>query len=522
VPNDDSERMTPPSGEEDSAPGAKNVPRTPRVAVIGAGPGGLCMGVALRRLGVSEFVIFEQSGGIGGTWWDNSYPGAAVDTPVPFYSFSFHPFDFSRTHVQQPELLKYLQNLADRYQLDEHIRLSTAVIRAIWDESTHTYEIETSDGIRQTFDVVVSAVGLLNTPKYPDWPGLDTFCGSKFHSSRWDRSVDLTGKRVAVVGTGSTSAQIVPAIAPLANQVYVFQRQPGWVLPKGDRDFTALERGQMTRPWRWRLMRFKQYMTYEKSSMGSRIEGTKYNTAARLTCERYIETVFKDRPELQKIVTPDYPFSGKRTIKDSEYYPALLRENVELIPHAVTKVSDGAIIDDTGYSREIDVLIMCTGFQPANFLSTVEIVGRDGQTIHEFWDGDASAYLGLTVAGFPNFYMLYGPNTNGAPVMYMHERQVEFVVSNLKRMVKHDISAIEVRASVMELFNHVLQKRLARTVVANHTDVHNYARSASGRNVIAWVDRLATYSFLIRTTARLSSKSRRLSRGPVGSEHSKV
>lgn len=497
------------SPEEGTVPYEVPETKTPRVAIVGAGAGGICMGAGLRRVGIKDFTIFEQSDGVGGTWWDNVYPGAEVDTAVPFYSFSFHPYDFSRTHVKQPELQRYIESVADTYQLRPHIRFRTALSRAEWDESTHSYEVTTSDGVRQHFDVIVSAVGILNHPKYPDWPGLDTFQGPKFHSARWDQSLDLTGKRVAVVGTGSTSAQLVPAIAPMVGQLYVFQRQPGWVLPKGDRDFTAAERAQMLRPLYRRWTRFKQALTYEKAR-GTTVEGTKNNVAAQQACEKYIESVFKDRPDLQKMVTPDYPFGGKRPVKDSNFYPALLRDNVELVPHAVREVDEAGITDDTGCRREVDVLVMCTGFQPANFLATLELVGRDGREIHEVWNGDAEAYLGLTVANFPNFYMLYGPNTNGAPIMFMHERQVDFVLANLKRMIKDEVTAIEVRKSVMDAFNKIVQKRLSRSVVAQYPDVHNYGRSASGRNVIGWGEGMTVYSVLTRTTPRISSTARRL------------
>ena len=221
-----------------SRPGTRGKVRgtPPRVAIIGAGAGGICTGVGLRRLGVGDFTIFDQASGPGGTWWDNVYPGAEVDTPQPFYSFSFAPYDFSRTHVKQPELLAYLQNVAGRYGLDPHFRFNTGVEKVIWDESAHTWEVLTTDGKSSCFEVVVSAVGMLNHPRFPDWPGLDGFEGIKFHSARWPSDVDLTGQRVAVVGTGSTSGQLVPAIAPDVAHLYLFQRQPGWLRPKMERD----------------------------------------------------------------------------------------------------------------------------------------------------------------------------------------------------------------------------------------------------------------------------------------------
>jgi cation diffusion facilitator CzcD-associated flavoprotein CzcO len=500
------------AGTADPDPEA-SVPRGLRVAIVGAGAGGICMAVALRRLGIADFTVYEQSDGIGGTWYDNTFPGAEVDTVVPFYSFSFHSYDFTRTHVRQPELLAYLQNVVDRYRLMPHIRLSTAVTRAVWNERTHTYEVTTSDGECERFNVVVTAVGMLNAPRFPDWPGLNRFQGAAFHSARWDHNVDLTGKRVAVVGTGSTSAQIVPAIAPQVERLYVFQRQPGWILPKPDREFTAAERARMSRPLYRRWMRLKQGRIYKGGI--SFIEGTKENITSQRKCEAFIQEVFRDRPDLAKMVTPDYPFGGKRPVKESKFYPALLRDNVELVPQAVESVTEHAVIDDTGCAREVDVLVMATGFKAASFLSTLDVVGRDGRSIHDIWQGDAEAFLGLTVANFPNFYMLYGPNTNGAPIMYMHERQTEFVVANLKWMLRQGVTAIEVRKPVMDLFNRIVQKRLQRNVVGRYPDVHNYSRSASGRNVIGWGEGMRVYAFLTRTTPWLSASARRLQNGPT-------
>jgi cation diffusion facilitator CzcD-associated flavoprotein CzcO len=482
------------------------------VAIIGAGAGGLAMGVGLRRLGVGEFTIFEQQSGIGGTWWDNVYPGAEVDTPQPLYSFSFASFDFSRTHIKQAELQMYLETTAARFGLTSHIRFNTAVTRAVWDESTHTWEVFTSDGRSAPFEVVVSSVGLLNHPSYPDWPGLDQFEGEKWHSARWPQDADLKGKKVAVVGTGSTSAQLVPAIAPDVAQLYVFQRQPGWLMPKLERDLTPEERAQMLQPLHRRKVRMQQWWQYEKGLGRALVEGTKANIKAQQACVAYIEKVLADRPDLIKMVTPDYPFGGKRVVKDSNFYPTLMEDHVELVPHAVAEVTRSGIIDDTGVEREIDVLVMCTGFTPATFLATLEVVGRNGVSLHDFWGGDCRAYLGLTVSGFPNYYMLYGPNTNMVG-MLMHERQVRFVSSNLKRMIRTGVTAIEVRRSVMDAFDWYLQRQLSHTVVDRHPEVHNYGRAPSGRNVIAWGQGMSAYSLLTRTTARISSRARRVNNG---------
>lgn len=471
----------------------------PSVAVIGAGAGGVAMGVRLRMLGVERFTIFEQSDGLGGTWRDNTYPGAEVDTPVPFYSFNFHPYDFERNYIPQKELLRYLENVAEKYSLTPNFSFNNGVRSVRWREDSHDYELETMSGERHVFDVVVSAVGILNHPNMPTWPGLDEFEGPMMHSARWDDSVELRGKRVAVVGTGSSSAQIVPSIAPIVDHLYVFQRQPGWVSPKGSRAFTPAERARLLHPvWR-RLARLKQRLAYERVA-ARYTAGSRANKKASEGTLRYINTLFADRPDLKAAVTPNYPFGGKRTVKDDNFFPALLRENVELVPRAVSHVTRNGIVDADGVEREIDVLIACTGFQPANFLATYEVTGRDGRTIHDVWNGDAEAYLGLSVSGFPNFYMLYGPNTNGAPIMYMHERQTEFVAAHVRRMAKRKISSIEVRPSVLKRFNSILQRRLSKYVVNTHREVNNYGRSASGRNVIGWSEGMAIYSLLTHTT----------------------
>lgn len=467
------------------------------VAVIGAGAGGICMGVGLRKAGVERFTIYEQSSGIGGTWWDNVYPGAEVDTPQPFYAFTFNIFDFTRTHVRQSELLAYLENTADKFHLRDNLRLNCRVTRVEWDPEESSYTVSAEDGTSEKYDVVVSAVGLLNNPRYPDWPGLSEFSGVKFHSARWNYECDITDKVVAVVGTGSTAAQIVPAIAPDVKQLYVYQRQPGWVVPKGEQVYDSTQRARLLNPAsRW-LTWWKQYIDYEKRLRSAGTEGTTANQRAQQVCLDYIGKVFADRPDLAKAVTPQYPFGGKRPVQDSNYYPALLRDNVELIPHAVTSITPTGIVDDTGTERPADVLVMCTGFTAPEFLATLDVVGRDGRTLREYWNGSPHALLGMMVPNFPNFYMLYGPNTNGAPIMFMHERQVEFVLGNLARMAKTSIPALEVRKDVTKRFNEILDKRLSRKVTARYR-VHNYAFSESGREVIGWGEGMTVYWLLLR------------------------
>jgi cation diffusion facilitator CzcD-associated flavoprotein CzcO len=467
------------------------------VAVIGAGPGGICLGVRLRRAGVQRFTIYEQSDDIGGTWWDSRYPGAAVDTAQPLYSFSFAPYDFTRTHVGRDELLAYLRLTADQYHLRDNTRLNCRVDRVVWNERDCCYTVFAADGTQEDYTVVVSAVGLLNNPRYPDWPGLAEFRNIKFHSARWDRSVDLRDQVVAVVGTGSSSAQVVPAIAAQVKKLYVYQRQPGWVAPKGDRTYDARERAELLNPVSRRSRRLRQIIDYERLLRTARVDGTKRNVRARENCLTYIDTVFADRPDLAKAVTPDYPYGGKRVVQENSYYPALLRDNVELIPHEVVSATATGLVDDTGAERQVDVLVMCTGFTAAEFLATLSVIGKSGRMLREAWNGSPFAFLGLMVPGFPNFYMLYGPNTNGGPIMYFHERQADFIVRNIRRMNRRNVPALEVREDITRVFNKILDRRLQRMVITRHR-VHGYAFSESGRQVITWSEGLTAYWALTR------------------------
>jgi cation diffusion facilitator CzcD-associated flavoprotein CzcO len=285
---------------------------------------------------------------------------------------------------------------------------------------------------------VVSALGLLNYPKYPDWPGLDDFAGPKFHTFRWEHEHDLTGKRVAVVGTGSTATQVVPEIAPLVDTLYLFQREPGWVVPKG----TATSRPKSAPSTRARCSAASPAGRRRTSSRRTRSAGRSTGPAPRSTrlreqqCRSFIERVFADRPDLAEAVTPKYPYPGKRPILNSTFYPALLRENVELVPRAVQSVTEKGVVDADGNEYLVDVLVMATGFQPASYLSSLEVVGAGGRTIHEAWAGEPQALLGMTVPGFPNFFILYGPNTNGGEIVSCLERQAEHVVTAAKRLMR--------------------------------------------------------------------------------------
>jgi cation diffusion facilitator CzcD-associated flavoprotein CzcO len=481
---------------------------TPRVVVVGAGFGGIAAGVKLKRAGINTFTIYESSLGIGGTWWDNTYPGAEVDVGSHLYCFSFKPHDWTRTHARQPELQKYLEEAVDEFGLRPHVQLGLAVESATWHDDLHVWTVRLDDGTVDECHVLVSAVGFLNVPRDPDWPGLDDFEGPKFHTARWEHQHDLTGKVVAVVGTGSSATQVAPAIQPIVKQLYVFQREPGWIMPKGERDFTDGERATFAKPWRRKWERWRLKYMLEKNLWGGRLfrPGTKINEARQQLCVDYIARELADHPDLREAVTPTHPFGGKRPVFASTFYSALKQENVELVPRAVASVTRTGIVDDDGAERAVDVIVLATGFQPTNYLARLRVVGRDGRTLQEHWADEPHAFLGITVPRFPNFYMLYGPGTNGGELVIMLESQAEYAVRAVKRMIRECVTAIEVKPSFEARWYGWLQSRMAGT---SWTMCNNYFKGPTGKIVTQWPSGNMVYRALTKLLGRVSETTQR-------------
>ena len=479
---------------------------TPRVVVVGAGIGGIATGVNLKRAGVDAFTIYESSLGIGGTWWDNTYPGAEVDVGSHLYCFSFKPHPWTRTHARQAELQKYLEETVDQFGLRSHLRLGVAVDSAIWDDERHVWTLTLDDGSIDEANVLVSAVGFLNVPRYPDWPGLEDFEGPTFHTARWEHEHDLSGKVVAVVGTGSSATQVVPAIQPLVKQLYLFQREPGWVMPKGERDFTDEERVALSKRWPALRERWRQRWLLEKSLWNGHLwrPGTKMNMEREAMCRRYIDRVFKNHPELREAVTPTYPYPGKRPVVASTFYPALKKANVELVPKAVSSITRTGVVDVDGVERPVDVLVMATGFQAANYLARMRVVGRHGRTLQEQWAGEPRAYLGITVPGFPNFFMLYGPGTNGGELVMTLESQAEYAVRAVMRMKRSSVSAIEVRPRFEAAWWRWLQSRMEGT---SWTMTDNYFKGTTGKVVTQFPYSNLGYRLMTKALGRISEKT---------------
>jgi len=478
------------------------------VVVVGAGFGGLAAGVKLKQAGIDSFTIYESSLGVGGTWWDNTYPGAEVDVGSHLYCFSFKPGHWTRSHARQPELQGYLEETVDEFGLRPHLRLGTAVDSATWDDEEQVWRVQLGDGTVDEAHVLVSGVGFLNVPNLPDWPGLDTFEGPVFHTARWEHEHDLTGKVVAVVGTGSSATQVVPAIQPIVEKLYVFQREPGWVMPKGERDFDEAERARLAGRWEGRRERWRQRWMLEKNLWGGHLNrpGSELNANREATCRRYIAKVFADRPDLAEAVTPTYPYPGKRPVLASTFYPALKEDNVELVPKAVASVTPHGLVDVDGVEREVDVIVLATGFRPADYLSRLPVTGRHGRVLQEWWAGEPHAFLGITVPGFPNFFMLYGPGTNGGEIVVMLESQAEYAVRAVRRLMRTGATAIEVRPRFEAAWNRWLDRKVEGT---SWTMTHNYFKAPSGKIVTQWPSGNLTYRFLTKFLGPISETTRR-------------
>lgn len=455
-----------------------------RVAIIGAGLGGIAAAVYLKKHARADVVIYEAESSIGGTWYRNRFPGAEVDTPSHMYSYSFRPGDWTRPYAPQAELVRYMEAVVDEYGLADTIRVNTRVSEVRWNETERLWHVQV-DGTEETYDAVVSAVGMLSDPKIPDWPGVEDFAGQLFHSAQWPEDADLVGKRVAVVGTGSTACQIVPSIAPIAGHVTLYQRQPSWVIPKAENHYSDERRAELRRTIPRLRLRFREFWRREKRSFAGRLDvpDSKADHAARASARGYIDRVFGDRPDLRAMVTPDYPYLGKRPVQSSEFYPALLRDDVELVPCAVSRIREHGVEDADGNYREVDVVVAATGFKAAQYLSTLPVFGRDGRSLQDSWAEEPRAYLGAMVPGFPNFFMLYGPNSNGFAVLFALEQQSYFAAKTLRRMLRHGGTVVEVKQRAFDRYSRWVDRRLA---TSSYTRVANYFTSPSGRVVTQW------------------------------------
>lgn len=466
------------SSDPDSAPGGDR--RHWRVAIIGAGPGGLGLAVRLQRAGIHDYVIFEKSDGVGGTWRSNTYPGAACDVPSHLYSFSFdlNP-NWSRSYAAQPEILEYFERSADRFGIRPHLRCHTAIVDARWDDASVRWHLRSAAGEEFAADVVVSALGLFNEPAVPDLPGLDAFAGPTIHTARWDHDVDLTGQRVAVIGTGASAAQVVPAIQAAVAHLDVFQRTPAWIVPRIDPAFTEEEKyGFSADPLAARRYRHAIYKAFE-DNVSIRLGDPKMAFLEEVARGHLADQVHD--PDLRGALTPDYAFGCTRVLVTSDYYPAVVSANVDLVTTAIERVSATGIVTVDGVEHPADVVVLATGYRASRYLHGLDVHGVGGRNLHAEWAEIATAHLGMTVAGYPNFFVFYGPNTNqgGNSIILVLEAQAAYVVRALRAMDAAGATVVDVRPEVMAAYNEELQAAFAGTVWTG--GCRSYFHLADGR-----------------------------------------
>lgn len=456
------------------------------IGIIGAGPGGLALGILLTRAGFRNFTIFDREDDVGGTWRINTYPGLACDVKSHLYSYSFdlNP-NWSRLWSSQPEILAYFERCADRYGLRPHLRLRTDIRSARWEADTQRWRLTTADGEQHHFNVVVSAVGLFTRPILPDLVEDEPFTGTVMHSARWDHSIELEGRRIAVLGTGSTASQVVPELAKVAAKVYSVQRSPTWILPKPDRHYTRRERWMFGHvPLAKRLYRARLWMRSEANI--SVIEHGSDKTEEFTAMARgLLEKSIADE-ELRRKLTPDYPMGCKRLVFSSDYLPALTRPNVEVLTSPARCLRARSLVTEDGTERDVDVVVCATGYAAADYLGEMEVVGEGGTPLQDVWRNGAHAYFGMAVPGFPNFFMLYGPNTNvgSNSVIFMLEAQAAYIVRALKYMRRKGKRYIAVRPSALADFIAKIDRWMVGTVWT--TRCSNYFRAANGRVVTQW------------------------------------
>ncbi len=456
------------------------------VLIIGAGFGGLGMAIRLRQAGMHRFTILERAGEIGGTWRDNTYPGCACDIPSHLYSWSFESNpEWTRMYPTQPEIQEYLLRSVEKYGLRSSIRFDSEVREAVFDDRDQSWRVTTVRGDSITARSVVAGMGGLSRPAYPNIPGLDRFEGSAFHSACWDHSCDLTGKRVAVIGTGASAIQFVPQIAPQVECLHLFQRTPPWVLPKMD--------GPIRAHWRWLFrnvpgaMRAFRALLYWRQEMV--VPGFTLNPRWMAPLEKmgraHIAKAISD-PELRRKVTPGYRIGCKRILIANDYYPALARPNVELVTDSIAEIRPRGIVTADGLERQVDALIFGTGFRATDLLTPMRVVGRNGVDLNDAWREGLEAYFGITVAGYPNLFMLVGPNTGLGhnSIIFMIEAQVHYVMECLRLMNLREAKVIEVRREAQERFNRNIQARLQRTVWMS--GCKSWYLDARGRNTTLW------------------------------------
>ncbi|MCH8543354.1 MAG: NAD(P)/FAD-dependent oxidoreductase [Alcanivorax sp.] len=450
------------------------------VLVIGAGISGIGAGIRLLQQGIRRFRILEKGQDLGGTWRDNTYPGCACDVPSALYSYSFaQKADWRRVFAAQPDILDYVRDTARRHEVEGFIRFGEPLDQARWDDAAGHWVVETH---RATYHAraVISCTGYLHQPIIPALPGLDTFPGTVFHSSRWDHAHDLSGKRVAVIGTGASAIQFVPEIQPQVAELKVYQRTPQWILPKPDGTLKGIQKRLLALPGARQMLRGLLYAGFETFGIGFR-KPAMLKQVERLARAHIRWSVAE--PALREKLTPDYTLGCKRVLLSNDYYPALTQDNVEVLATGVREIRGNVVVAEDGSEREVDTIILGTGFTVTDQPIAHQVRGVSGESLADIWAGSPQAYRGTTIHGFPNLFLVLGPNLaighNSAFIVI--EAQIRYAMAALRAMRKQRLARIEVRADVQAAYNEAVQRDLAGTVW-NTGGCSSYYIDANGKN----------------------------------------
>ncbi|WP_308458057.1 NAD(P)/FAD-dependent oxidoreductase [Sphingomonas sp. NBWT7] len=477
-----------------------------RVAVIGAGMGGLCAAIKAREAG-HDVTVFEHADSVGGTWRANRYPGVACDVPAILYQFSFAPNpNWSHNYARGAQIHDYTKGLVEQFGLSEVLRLNEGVTSATWDEAAGEWNVETERGTSERFDAIVPALGQLSRPCFPDIPGVENFAGPKWHAAAWDDSVDLTGKRVGVIGSAASAVQFIPEIAKQAGHLVVFQRTPNWVVPRNDQHVTDETKALMATnvDVAMKLGAAQRAMIFDNADnfFWQAFKWTPEGRAAYTrTALDHLEAQVPDL-ELRAKLTPDYPIGCKRILITDDFYPALMRDNVTLETAGITGIEANGVRSADGF-HELDVLIFATGFETTQWDWSMSVTGEGGRTLKDTWREGPEAYLGIMVAGFPNMFILYGPNTNLGhnSISFMIEQQVGYMLRTLELVEDSQAKAAAVSEDGQRRFNERIQQLLSNTVWAD-PHCRSWYKAANGRVYQNWAGDCASYAEMTATVDR--------------------
>jgi len=435
--------------------------------IIGSGFGGQAAAINLRRIGIDDFLILERRAWMGGTWSQNSYPGAAVDVQSPLYSLSFEPYPWSQMFAEQDELVEYTNHVLAKHGLREKTRLNANVTKVQWDEAAQLWQVQLEGGEVLRAKFIINASGPLSTPVIPNFKGRDTFEGKTFHTNNWQHDYDHKGKRVAIIGSGASAAQVIPAIAPEVKQLHVFQRTPHWVLPRPDHVFSKFERALLGNKLIYKALRTAIYWALESRVIGFKYSKTMLNVVAQKAALKHIERQIAD-PAIRKAVTPDFTIGCKRIILSSTLYPALCRPNVQLHPKddGIAEINARGILTAKGQQIDLDLIVYSTGYDATDGVISYPVVGKGGRSVQDVWAEFPRAYLGTALPGFPNFFIVTGPNTGigHTSAIFVIEAQMEYIRRAIAAVQQQGAKAIEVKPQAEAAYTDMIHREMKQTV----------------------------------------------------------